>query len=121
MNFLKDVTELMIPLYGKNRVLEFSTALNCCCREISCLITFSGGFICSYGLNNVYIVEQIPGPGEDIVFKGTKKIVFPKRVIKREGYQGKYLLFYQFYYLSDNLYQVVTVSNLCVSVQTKIC
>ena len=29
-------------------------------REISALITFSGGFICSYGNNAVYILEQQP-------------------------------------------------------------
>ena len=57
-------------------------------REITCLITYSGGFICSYGSNCVYVVEQQPQPGEEIVFKGTKRIVFPKRVIKKDGLNG---------------------------------
>ena len=28
-------------------------------REISSLITFGGGFICSYGNNTVWVVEQV--------------------------------------------------------------
>ena len=56
-------------------------------REISSLITFSGGFICSYGNNTVYVLEQIIN-GEDIGFKAVKKIVFPARVIEKEGVSG---------------------------------
>ena len=61
-------------------------------REISALITFSGGFICSYGNNAVYIVEQVPAEGDDMIFKGSRKIVFPKSVIESEnGYSIKSL------------------------------
>ena len=59
-----------------------------CKREVTSLITFSGGFICSYGSNSVYIVEQQPAPGEEIKFRGTKKIVFPPRIIKKSGVDG---------------------------------
>ena len=59
-----------------------------CKREVTSLITFSGGFICSYGSNSVYIVEQQPAPGEEIKFRGTKKIVFPQRIIKKSGLDG---------------------------------
>ena len=38
-------------------------------RDISCLITYSGGFICSYGVNTVYVVEQIPHPQVSSVIK----------------------------------------------------
>ena len=57
-------------------------------REVTSLITFSGGFICSYGSNSVYIVEQQPVTGEELKFRGTKKIVFPQRIIKKDGLDG---------------------------------
>ena len=61
-------------------------------REISSLITFGGGFICSYGNNTVYVMEQVAGQGEDITFKAVKKIVFPPRVIKKDGVGGYSIL-----------------------------
>ena len=57
-------------------------------REISSLITFGSGFICSYGNNTVWVVEQTLVNGEEIAFKAAKKIVFPPRVIERNGMEG---------------------------------
>ena len=57
-------------------------------REISSLITFGNGFICSYGNNTVWVVEQAAANGEEIAFKAAKKIVFPPRVIERNGMEG---------------------------------
>ena len=57
-------------------------------REISRLITFGNGFICSYGNNTVWVVEQAAANGEEIAFKAAKKIVFPPRLIERNGMEG---------------------------------
>ena len=47
------------------------------------MITYSGGFICSYGTSAVYILEQ--QPGDQLTFLATKKITFPPRLIQRPG------------------------------------
>ena len=57
-----------------------------CCREITAIITYSGGFICSYGNSAVYILEQ--QPGEQMTFLATKKIVFPEKMIARKAESG---------------------------------
>lgn len=58
-------------------------------REISALICYSGGFICSYGNNAVYVLEQQPLEGsEELQFRAVKKIIFPKRIIAKDGLPG---------------------------------
>lgn len=47
------------------------------------MITFSGGFICSYGKSAVYILEQ--QPGDQLTFLASKKISFPPRLIQKAG------------------------------------
>ena len=52
------------------------------------MLTYSGGFICSFGVNSVYVLEQQPATGEEIVFRVSKKVVFPRRVIPKAGLGG---------------------------------
>jgi len=42
------------------------------------LISYSGGFIASYGREDVFVFEQLPSDGEEFNFKCIKKIKFPK-------------------------------------------
>ena len=54
-------------------------------KEIGALISYSGGFIASYGKDTVYVFEQLPQSGEEFSFKSIKKIKFPKSNIEEEG------------------------------------
>ena len=47
-------------------------------REVGALISYSGGFIASYGRDDVFVFEQLPSTGEEFNFKCIKKIKFPK-------------------------------------------
>ena len=47
-------------------------------KEAGALISYSGGFIASYGRDDVFVFEQLPSDGEEFNFKCIKKIKFPK-------------------------------------------
>ena len=47
-------------------------------KEAGALISYSGGFIASYGREEVFVFEQLPSTGEEFKFKCIKKIKFPK-------------------------------------------
>lgn len=47
-------------------------------REVGALISYSGGFIASYGPSAVFVFEQLPSTGEEFNFKCIKRIKFPK-------------------------------------------
>ena len=47
-------------------------------KEAGALISYSGGFIASYGRDDVFVFEQLPSEGEEFNFKCIKKIKFPK-------------------------------------------
>ena len=81
------VLSVIVELYP-NSIQIRSHHENGECREVSCLLTYSGGFICSFGVNSVYVLEQQPATGEEIVFRVSKKVVFPRRVIPKAGLGG---------------------------------
>ena len=54
-------------------------------KEAGALISYSGGFIASYGRDDVFVFEQLPSDGEEFNFKCIKKIKFPKVELSRKN------------------------------------
>lgn len=52
-------------------------------REVGALISYSAGFIASYGQDVVFVFEQVSASGEEFNFKCMKRIKFPKVSIKK--------------------------------------